>query len=131
MAVVAGTSVSCGGQVEGRSAGLPRSGDAPLPRCTGQGAAVIFHPAGGHGSSLTPNGRVQADGTFELTTYDRWRRNSSGDYTVTCFWPEPRRVGAGSRLRSDRLKGRYRDPRDHPAPETRSGRGKQPGTIPA
>lgn len=47
-------------------------------------ATVVFHPAGSSGpDAVKPRGKVGADGTFSLTTYDGNDGAPAGSYRVT------------------------------------------------
>lgn len=76
------------------------------------GAFVVFHPASSSEAKTTnPNGRVQADGTFQLTTYESQDGAPANEYVVTIFWPEPPKSPIDHpAMGPDRLKNRYTDP---------------------
>lgn len=76
------------------------------------GARVVFHSVDlTEPSTLTPHGRVQPDGSFQLTTYESGDGAPSGEYAVTLFWPEPPKSPVDDPDSGpDRLRGRYADP---------------------
>ena len=77
-----------------------------------EGALVIFHPvAPPEPRTTNPNGRVQADGSFQLTTYESADGAPVGDYVVTVFWPEPPKSPIDHpAMGPDRLGNRYINP---------------------
>lgn len=77
-----------------------------------EGAIVIFHRTEPTDPETTnPNGRVQSDGSFRLTTYETHDGAPAGDYRVTVFWPEPPKSPVEHPdMGPDRLKNRYTDP---------------------
>jgi hypothetical protein len=78
-----------------------------------EGALVIFHPTSGAippGAPMLPNGRVQADGSFTLTTYTDNDGAPAGEYVVVILWPSGGTEGDEESSGShDRLQGRYGD----------------------
>lgn len=75
-----------------------------------EGAQVILHPAGGKDfdqRGARPTGRVEADGTFRMTTYQIGDGAPAGRYVVTVYWAE---YAESLEPSPDRLKGRYGDP---------------------
>lgn len=77
-----------------------------------EGALVVFHPvAPSEPKTTNPNGTVQADGSFKLTTYDSGDGAPANDYVVTIFWPEPPKSPIDHpAMGPDQLKNRYTDP---------------------
>ncbi len=70
----------------------------PMP-----GAVVTLTPSGKGGKGLKATGIVQADGSFELTTYQGKDGAAEGEYTVTVTWREKLRNGQpGAGLLPDR-----------------------------
>jgi hypothetical protein len=73
------------------------------------GAEVRFHPVTPSEKGIfSPAGRVEADGSFALTTYENKDGAPPGEYTVTVRWDE---VSYAEGTLPDRLKGRYSDPK--------------------
>ncbi len=73
-------------------------------------AQVILHPVGGENfdeRGARPTGKVQADGSFELTTYHPRDGAPAGQYVVTIYWAEN---PAALEPSPDRLKGRFLNP---------------------
>lgn len=77
-----------------------------------EGALVIFHPViPTEPETINPNGRVQSDGSFQLTTYKSHDGAPAGEYRVTVFWPEPPKSPIERPdMGPDRLKNRYTSP---------------------
>jgi hypothetical protein len=50
------------------------------------GAVVTFHKAETDDKSILPNGKVQDDGSFELTTYEMDDGVPEGEYNVVIYW---------------------------------------------
>jgi len=84
-------------------------------------ARVIFHPLGGSDQLQRerPMGTVAADGTFQLTTYDRRDGLPAGKYQISVVWREATTPQATNNpdydernegIPADRLQGRYADP---------------------
>ena len=109
---------------------LPACGSDRLPTypangrvlCDGRpavNAEVVLHPvAPSEGARVVrPHGRVDREGRFGLTTFQRGDGAPAGTYRVTLRWPQPR-PGASpldpdpenARGGPDQLHGRYRDP---------------------
>lgn len=74
------------------------------------GAEVRLHPVSpSEAAKFYPAAKVEADGSFALTTYENKDGAPPGEYAVTIRWDE-----ASSREEAtwpDRLKGRYADPK--------------------
>ena len=72
-------------QSNGREPTFPVTGKVLLP--DGRPAAhatVVLHPVGGPDPApVRPRGKVEADGTFKLTTYDGHDGAPAGEYRVT------------------------------------------------
>ncbi len=93
--------VGCGGS--GRPPAIPAGGKVTYKQTTVPvGALVVFHPAsfdiekqiGGK-----PVGKVRADGTFTLTTYEEGDGAPEGEYGVTIDWrgePKPSKLSLTS-----------------------------------
>lgn len=77
------------------------------------GAVVILNPqdASLEGKlPMNPNGKVEADGSFRITTYAANDGAPAGEYKVTILWP-PRESGdSGEDAGGDRFNGRYANP---------------------
>lgn len=76
-------------------------------------AVVTFHRAGAGPNDARPSGRVEADGSFRLSTYAENDGAPAGEYAVTVVWPGPPPKdlrGDPGEEGPDRLSGRYRDP---------------------
>ena len=115
LAATALTCISCSSD-DGQVPVFPVRGKALHEGEPAEGALVIFHPLSSPGPApLTPHGRVQADGTFEPTTYESGDGAPSGEYAVTFFWPEPPKSPVDDPDSGpDRLRGRYSDPQASP-----------------
>ena len=72
-------------------------------------ATVVFHPIGESGpDSVRPRGKVRADGSFALTTYDGEDGAPAGDYRVTVeLWLT---TGRGDEGPTSRLPAKYARP---------------------
>jgi hypothetical protein len=75
-------------------------------------ALVIFHPvAGGEQfADVRPTGRVAADGSFTLTTYQANDGAPAGEYDVTIDWREPTAPVEGAPPGRSLLPPRYGKP---------------------
>ncbi|HVK15527.1 MAG TPA: hypothetical protein VM533_01175 [Fimbriiglobus sp.] len=89
------------------AAGCSRGdGEATYPvagtvRVNGKPAAsalVVFHPIAGLSGTARPTGRVEADGTFALTTREGADGAPAGEYRVTIVWTQ---AVAGKKAVSD------------------------------
>jgi hypothetical protein len=69
-----------------RKAVVPVEGQVLFENKPAQYALVVFHPVGGAPGAPRPTGRVGADGTFTLTTYDAGDGAPPGEYDVTVEW---------------------------------------------
>jgi len=74
------------------------------------GAMVVLHPSSGEpfdSRGSRPKGTVQADGSFELMTYQNGDGAPVGDYDVAVLWlAEP-----DSNSPWDKLNGQFADPK--------------------
>jgi hypothetical protein len=78
-------------------------------------ARVTFVPTGKANDGFTPNpyARVEADGSFSLSTYRAKDGAPVGDYAVTVVWTKAESPG-GRERGPDLLKGRYAKPQQSP-----------------
>ena len=116
-ACLAMTFAGCGG--DGKPATQPVTVTVTYKGQPAPGALVVFHPtdpAREKALGGKPFGKVKADGTLALTTFNEGDGAPEGDYGVTVQWNEAARAGkislgeegGGTR---DKLGGRYGDPR--------------------
>jgi hypothetical protein len=99
-------------QKNGNRPVVPVQGEVFYKGQPAQGAQVIFYLQNDpEPLPLNPHGKVQEDGSFQVSTYGRNDGLPEGDYVVTITWQrhkiqmrEERAVGP------DLLKGRYADP---------------------
>jgi hypothetical protein len=94
-------------------------GDQPA-----QGALIVLHPAEGAASSAAhahPHAVVEADGSFQISTYEAGDGAPPGKYVAVVTWPQLNAADESSEvetptdseglpLADDRLNGRYADP---------------------
>jgi len=81
----------------------PVSGKLLVDGEPAEGAVIVLHPTSPPEKEVhKPAARVEADGTFQVTTYDAGDGAPTGDYVITVTWGEP--------PSPDRLGGKYRDP---------------------
>jgi hypothetical protein len=78
------------------------------------GAFVVFHPTEDAGDDLRPTGRVDADGSFSLSTYDKDDGAPAGDYTVTVEWQPLVTKGQDTEVGPNVLPDRYGKPETTP-----------------
>jgi hypothetical protein len=100
---------SCG-KADGRKPTFPVTGKVLLPDGKpAEHASVVLHPVGEDGQDVPkPRGKVAADGSFSLTTYDAADGAPAGEYRVTVeLW---RTTGRGDEGPTNRLKPRYANP---------------------
>ncbi len=108
---------SCG---DGRGSVHPVRGQVLWQGKPAEHAVVVFHPvdATGELEHIKPEGRVGADGYFQLRTYGEADGAPKGEYTVVITWPG---IDPDFALHSDdsecvpsgpdRLAGRYANPK--------------------
>lgn len=75
-------------------------------------AQITLHPVNGEDfdkRGCRPSGRVDAEGTFRLTTYEIEDGAPAGDYVVTVYWPAAPDSNEPS---PDRLGGKLLDPEE-------------------
>lgn len=84
LALVAGAG-GCG-RDDGRVPVHPVSGRVSVLGQVPEGALVVLYPGPGGASELRPSGKVNADGTFRLTTYDAGDGAPAGEYVGTIRW---------------------------------------------
>ncbi len=89
------------------------------------GARVVFHPLGNTPAGQPfPQATVEADGSFQLSSYKRHDGAPPGRYAVTIQWPSDSvKEEDGTPAGPDRLGRRYADPNKTPLQvEIRTGR---------
>lgn len=103
---------SCGKKDDGRVPVYPVIGKVFVNGKPAKNAQVFFHPLES-GVKLFPHGRVDSDGSFQLSTYELNDGAPAGDYLVTIVWQNPAPPGSAPDAPEgpDRLKGRYADVR--------------------
>lgn len=105
----------CGGREYETIPTFPVSGQVTVNGAPAQGAIVTLHPETpqpGTKYPLMPSGKVNAEGAFQLTTYEGPDGAPPGDYTVTIEWPDPKWRPPGGGMPPpppDRLKGKFAD----------------------
>ena len=100
-------SASCS-KSDGRKPTFATAGKVLLPDGKpAEHALVVFHPVGDSASVTKPRGKVGADGTYKLTTYDTDDGAPAGDYRVTVeLWL----AGKGDEPPTNRLNAKYSKP---------------------
>jgi hypothetical protein len=108
-ALSACASSGCG---DGRAPTFPVSGQVLVNGKPAEGAFVVFHPKDGGEKEKNvprPYATTNAEGKFQLTTYEEEDGAPAGNYRVSVVWrPVPK-----SRLEAegpDKLKGKYSNP---------------------
>lgn len=104
---------SCGKPQGDRVPIYPVHGSVTVNGQPAANAMVVFHsqnPA----VRLNPHGRAQADGSFQVSTYELNDGAPAGEYIVTVVWCDPPPPGSSSDAPEgpDKLKGRYVNPRN-------------------
>ena len=100
-------SLGCGASPKAR----PVSGTLFVDGRPAAGATVFLHPTGSQdGKPILPSGRVEADGSFRVSTFGHQDGAPPGDYAVTVVWPHVSQQGGETVEGNDRLADRYRDP---------------------
>jgi hypothetical protein len=115
--IVAGAAFLPGCAAKGRKPVYPAHGRVlDADNKPAAGALVILHPvAPGGTDAAKPLGYVGEDGSFALTTYVKDDGAPEGDYVATVEWqPPPANPFAGRKQATDRLKGKYSDPKTSP-----------------
>ena len=80
----------------GRQSVYPVTGKVLFENRPAVGALVQFHPEGpADKATLVPQGEVDANGVFHLTTYTFQDGAPPGRYRVTVFWGVPAKGGDG------------------------------------
>jgi hypothetical protein len=66
--------------------------------------------------TVAPSGTTDADGEFDLRSYDPGDGAPAGEYNVTVVWPEKSFPGADEEFHKpgDQLGGKYADPKSTP-----------------
>lgn len=75
----------CGGN-DGRVPVFPVRGKVTVLNQVPEGALVVLYPAPGNATELRPSGKVDRDGSFQLTTYDAGDGAPAGDFVGTIRW---------------------------------------------
>lgn len=100
------------GNVPGQGkAATPASGQVFYRGSPAPGAEIVFHPLRTTGQKRADNarGRVEADGSFRLTTYRAFDGAVAGEHEVSITWNPPESANGGKR-RANRLPERYARP---------------------
>ena len=98
----------CGGEEPAEKV-YPVKGEVYFRGEPAAGAMVFLHPVGQpNGRILT--GKVEGDGTFQITTRTRNDGAPPGRYVVTLSWSETVKVNDVERETPDRFGRRYADP---------------------
>jgi hypothetical protein len=108
-AALALAGAGCG---DGRRSVYPVSGQvfAGKDKKPAVGAMVVFHPVKEEGQVYKPNGIVDDNGRFTLTTYVQGDGAPVGEYVVTLEWaPAKKKTGMKDADGPDLLKGAYSD----------------------
>ncbi len=101
-----------GGNVPGSGVSVaPVNGKVFYRGCPAVGAEVVFHPVQSTGKRRAENarGRVEADGSFCLTTFRAFDGAVVGDHRVSITWYPPATANGGPRG-TNRLPERYARP---------------------
>jgi len=108
LALLAFGLASCS-QRDGRQATYAATGKVMLPDGKpAEHALVVFHRVGKSGDAVPkPRGKVAADGTYKLTTYDTDDGAPAGEYQVTV---ELFLAGKGDEPPTNRLNAKYAKP---------------------
>lgn len=99
----------CGPAVEERPPLHPVQGMLKVNGQPAEGAMIVLHPLDGQSfdsRGSRPRATVNADGTFELTTYQSGDGAPAGDYHVSILWFD----NPDSDSPNDRLGGRFANP---------------------
>jgi hypothetical protein len=73
-------------QDDGRVAVYPVKGKVTVAGVVPAGALVVLYPQAGGDGTLRPSGKVKADGTFALTTFEADDGAPAGEYVATVQW---------------------------------------------
>ena len=107
-------SLGCGGQDNGRIEVFPVTGKVLVKGQPAEGASVIFYsqsPAPEGKTMPVPAGTTDANGDYQLTSYESGDGAPAGEYKVAIIWYEPPPANAvGVVEQRDRLRGRYASP---------------------
>src|SRR5262245_41415792 len=72
---------------DGRKPVFPVSGKVTWDGRPARGATVVFHPVTDNGpDAVRPRGKVNADGSLEVTTYAAKDGAPAGEYKLTVEW---------------------------------------------
>lgn len=118
---IAFTCCGCGGPDPGPEMipVVPVHGSVLVKGEPATGAIVMFHKLpldAGRFDIIRSRGVVQADGTFQLTTYNTHDGAPEGEYAVTLYWPGNRKGppdpnDENTDLPPDKFRLKYNDPR--------------------
>jgi hypothetical protein len=114
-----------GGTNEGRPAVYPASGKVVIQGQPASGVLVVLHPVEGSLAAqkgVKPSATTEEDGTFQLSSYEQNDGAPPGEYAATIQWFQPAASPANGRPAlpagfappSDRLRGKFKDPRNSP-----------------
>jgi hypothetical protein len=111
--IIAGLCVSlagCGSKHDNRVAVHPVEGKVLVAGKPAVDAVITLYAADAELARVRPHARVEADGSFHLSTFKTRDGAPVGDFAVTVVWPGPRLKGQGDDEDGpDRLMRRYAD----------------------
>lgn len=107
--------LSCSKTDDNRIPVYPVRGQVLVGGQPADNAQVVFHPLDPD-QRLHPHGRVDADGEFQLSTYELNDGAPAGEYTVTITWSDPPPPGSAPDAPEgpDKLEGRFANPKTSP-----------------
>ena len=101
---------ACCSRPDGRLKVYPVRGQVFVNGKPAAGATVFLHPLGQWDTpAMKPNGKVEADGSFRLSTYVSGDGAPAGDYAVTVRWGKLNPLGG--KAGPNKSPGRYSDPK--------------------
>jgi hypothetical protein len=104
----------CGDQDNDQVEVFPVTGKLLVNGQPAEGASVIFYPQSpdSDGKKMpVPGGTTDANGNYQLTSYESGDGAPAGEYNVAIIWYEPPSPNsAGPSEQQDRLRGRYANP---------------------
>ena len=116
----------CGEEVpEGRLSVHPAGGKVSVKSQPAAGVFLVLHPAPGSPAAradVLPSATTEADGSFQLSTYDQNDGAPVGEYVVTLQWRQSdsqsddqrRAMALMGQKPADRFRGKYNNPSTSP-----------------
>lgn len=102
--------VGCSGPQDARLPVFPVKGSVSVAGEIPDGALVVLYPTGQPTNEIRASGKVKADGSFSLSTYEADDGAPAGDYVATIQWNKLVKTAQGYSAGPNVISKNYSDP---------------------